>query len=161
MNLSVVLQRIKRRTNHQLWCGSHQFHWFKQALKCIKVWWGFVLKKILEDIKSFLWDHWYSSFEFLVISVLGFKAKVDCCLHTSWPACNGFLRFTSSATPADLLTASTSAEPFLPHVLLEVLVFKTGHCYEVANRDKRLDNYVHGNRNEMLRPPLMNLLDLL
>ena len=31
------------------------------------------------------------------------------CLHTSSPANNGFLRFTSRATPADLLMASSNA----------------------------------------------------
>ena len=43
----------------------------------------------------------------LVTSVIGFKP--------GWipsPACNGFLRFTSSATPADLLVASMVAKPF-------------------------------------------------
>ena len=32
-------------------------------------------------------------------------------------AYDGFLRFTSGATPADLLTTSMAAEPFLVHVL--------------------------------------------
>ena len=31
------------------------------------------------------------------------------CLHALSPACNGFLRFTSGATPADLLAASMAA----------------------------------------------------
>ena len=34
----------------------------------------------------------------------------------SSPTCNGFLRFTSGATPADLTTASMVAEPFLIHI---------------------------------------------
>ena len=34
------------------------------------------------------------------------------CLHASSPVFNGFIRFTSGATPADLLTASIAAEPF-------------------------------------------------
>ena len=38
-------------------------------------------------------------------SVLGFKARVDQSL-ACFVACNGFLRFISGATPADLLTAS-------------------------------------------------------
>ena len=42
-------------------------------------------------------------------SVLAFNARV-CALS---PACNGFLRFTSGATPADLLVVSMTAEPFL------------------------------------------------
>ena len=38
-------------------------------------------------------------------------------MSDSSPACNGFLRFSSGATPADLMTASWAAEPFLIHVL--------------------------------------------
>ena len=34
------------------------------------------------------------------------------CLHASSPVFNGFIRLTSGATPADLLTASIAAEPF-------------------------------------------------
>ena len=35
-------------------------------------------------------------------------------LHALSNVCNGFLRFTSSATPADFLTAGMAAELFLP-----------------------------------------------
>ena len=35
--------------------------------------------------------------------------------HASLPTCNRFLRFTSGATPADLLATSMAAEPFDPH----------------------------------------------
>ena len=42
-----------------------------------------------------------------MISALEFKARMDPHLLTSSPTCNGFLRFTSGATPADLLKAST------------------------------------------------------
>ena len=36
------------------------------------------------------------------------------------PACNGFLRFNSGATPADLLAASMVTEPFLIYVLASI-----------------------------------------
>ena len=35
--------------------------------------------------------------------------------HVSSPVCNGFLRFTSSVTPADPLAASMAAKSFQPH----------------------------------------------
>ena len=43
-----------------------------------------------------------------------------CHLRVSPPACNGFLRFTSGATPADLLAATMTAEPLSIHVLAHV-----------------------------------------
>ena len=62
--------------------------------------------------QSFLWAHWYLSFELLETSALGFKARVDPSFACSPPMCNGFLRFTSSATSADLLMASIAVKPF-------------------------------------------------
>ena len=59
-----------------------------------------------------LCDHWYPCFGLLVTSTLAFKAKVDPLLVCFLPSCNGFLRFTSGATPADLLVVSRAAEPF-------------------------------------------------
>ena len=56
-------------------------------------------------------SHWYPCFGLLVMSVLGFKARVDplaCMLHHLH--CNRILRFTSGVTPADLLAASMAAE---------------------------------------------------
>ena len=44
---------------------------------------------------------------------LGFQSRGGSpCLHALLPAYNGFLRFTSGVTPADLLVLSTVAEPF-------------------------------------------------
>ena len=47
----------------------------------------------------------------LVTSALGFNARVN-------PVHNGFLRFTSGATLANLLTASMAASriPYMPHM---------------------------------------------
>ena len=42
------------------------------------------------------------------------------CLHTFSPVQSGFLRFTSTATLADLLMASMAAEPLLIHILVHV-----------------------------------------
>ena len=59
--------------------------------------------KHLEDMSPFWWWlHWFSK--------LGWICHL-CDLSLAW---NGFLRFTSGATPADLLTASMTAEPFDP-----------------------------------------------
>ena len=46
------------------------------------------------------------------MSALGFKARVDPCLCTFSPLHNGFLRFISGSTPADLLMASMAAGHF-------------------------------------------------
>ena len=64
---------------------------------------------------SFLWGHWYPCFGLLVTSALGFKARVDSL--ACFLACVLFLRFTSGATPANLLTASMAAEPLWPTYL--------------------------------------------
>ena len=64
----------------------------------------------LEDFSPF-WGHYNQGFRLLVMSVLGFKARVY--LSVAWfVACNKFNRFISSATPADLLTASMAAGSF-------------------------------------------------
>ena len=44
------------------------------------------------------------------------------CLNALSPVHNGFLRFTCSVTPADLLVASMAAEPFDPHTCIQALV---------------------------------------
>ena len=73
----------------------------------------------MEDInKSFLWGHWYPCFGLLVMSTLGFKARVSG-LHALSPVHNRFLRFTSVATPADLLVASMAVEPFYPFTCIQ------------------------------------------
>ena len=51
----------------------------------------------------------YPCFGLLGTSALGFQAQVDPHLYAFSPGCNGFLRFTSGATPADFLTASMAA----------------------------------------------------
>ena len=63
---------------------------------------------------SFLWGHRYPCFGLLVTSALGFKARVDSL--ACFLACTLFLRFTSGATPADLLTASMVARR-VPYML--------------------------------------------
>ena len=70
---------------------------------------------------SFLGGHWYPCFGFLVMSLLGFTARVGSALFTF---CRGkcnvhYLRSTSSATLADLL--AVGAQPVLsPHTVAEV-----------------------------------------
>ena len=60
-------------------------------------------------------------FWLLVTSVLGFKTRVDPpYLHAYSPVCNGFLRFTSSVTPADLLAAKLFSIQVFAHI--QVLV---------------------------------------
>ena len=55
-------------------------------------------------------------------SALGFKARVDSHLCALLPACNGFLRLTSGATPADPLAASMAAKLFHPCACIQVLM---------------------------------------
>ena len=71
--------------------------------------------KIFGGHMSFLWGHWYPCFGLLVMSALGFKARVDSL--ACFLACVLFLGFTSGATPADLLMASMAAEPLCPTYL--------------------------------------------
>ena len=68
---------------------------------------------IFRGHKSFLWG--------LVMSALGFKARV---LHlcSLSPVCNGFLRFNSGVTPADILTASMAAKLFHSCYCVQALV---------------------------------------
>ena len=42
-------------------------------------------------------------------------------MHASSPVCYAFLRYTSSATPADLLLAIMAAELFLIHILAQYI----------------------------------------
>ena len=41
-------------------------------------------------------------------------------LHALSPACNGFFRFTSGVTPADLLMASMVVKSFRIHILVHI-----------------------------------------
>ena len=70
--------------------------------------------KFLEDISPFL------VLLVQLMSVQGFRARVDNCLHASLPAYNGFLRFTSDVTTFDLLRASIAAEPLI-HILFQAV----------------------------------------
>ena len=66
--------------------------------------------KIFWGTQFLLWGHWYPCFGLLVTSALGFKARVDHPLLACFvDVHNGFLRFTSGVTPANLLMASMAA----------------------------------------------------
>ena len=67
------------------------------------------LKNNIERQQYFLCCHWNPSFGLLVTSALVSKPGWISRLPASSPARNGFLRFTSGVTPADLLTASMTA----------------------------------------------------
>ena len=67
----------------------------------------FFFKINFEGHKSFLWDHWCPCFGPLVISALGFKARVDPFLLTCV-----ILRFTYCATPADCVEVSMAVKLF-------------------------------------------------
>ena len=54
------------------------------------------------------------------MSGLGLKARIPC-FRASLPAYKRFLRFTSGATPADLLAASVAAEPFHTRTCVQAL----------------------------------------
>ena len=71
----------------------------------------FSFLKILEDIKSFLWGHWYPWSGLLVMFPLGFKARVGSLSLVRCICVKCFLTLTSSATPSNLLMASILAEP--------------------------------------------------
>ena len=80
---------------------------------------NFFFNTFLEDTCPFCGAtddiEWYPCFGLLVMSALGFKARVD--LLACFLALALFLRFTSGATPANLLTASMAAEPLWPTYL--------------------------------------------
>ena len=63
--------------------------------------------KKIEDIKSFLWGHWYPCCGLLVISPLGFKSRVGSLIQVLLEA----YMFTSGATLPNLLMASMAAKP--------------------------------------------------
>ena len=65
-------------------------------------------KKKFGGHESFLCGHRYPCFVFLVMSVLGFKARVDFSF-TCFLACVLVFRFISGATPADCIEVSIAA----------------------------------------------------
>ena len=68
---------------------------------------------------------------------LCFKARVDSLAYILSPAYNGFLRFTSGVTPADLLAASMAAEPFHSPTCVQVFMgFKSRIKCASASCDK-------------------------
>ena len=63
-----------------------------------------------QDIRAF----GVPAFVLQVTSAMGFKARIGTvCLGALLPVCNGFLRFTSGAQPADNLATSMAANPLL------------------------------------------------
>ena len=64
---------------------------------------SFFFQRIFGGLKSFLWGHWYPCFRLLVTSALGFKTRVDLSL-AFFPSSYASLKFTSGATPVNLLT---------------------------------------------------------
>ena len=74
--------------------------------------------KFLEDISPFCRATDTPVFGLLVTSAPGFKARVDpvACMFSS-PPCNGFLRFTSGVTPANLLGEELFCFHFVPKIL--------------------------------------------
>ena len=72
-------------------------------------------KKVFGRTHVLFWGHWYPCFGFLVTSPLGLKARVGSALFPIF--CGGECnvhspRFTSGATLADLLVASSAAGHF-------------------------------------------------
>ena len=85
---------------HYLWHFSQSdFHFF----------W----KKYFGGHKSFSWGHWYPCFGLLVMSALGFKARVDpfCVILTCV-----ILRFTFGVTPIWLYRGQHGNWAFLIHI---------------------------------------------
>ena len=81
------------------------------------------MNKLQIDNTYFLFKFWRTSILFVRPLIPLFWTSDDIChgfqiqdefphQHASSPACNGFLRFTSGVTPADLLAASVVAELF-------------------------------------------------
>ena len=75
------------------------------------------------DPKRFTFRHTLYRFDVLdcyglLVNALGFKARI------LRPGCDGFLRFTSGVTPADLLVASMVAKPFSIHLLAHTVVLE-------------------------------------
>ena len=69
--------------------------------------------KIYRGGQFFLWGTNTPVFGLLMTCALGFKARVDPLAHVLCHLVhNGILRFTSGATPAELLVASMAAKPF-------------------------------------------------
>ena len=65
-----------------------------------------------EQWESFLWGHWYPCFRLLMMSALGFKARMDPSLSCFPTYMQRISQVHSGTTPADLLMANMVAEPF-------------------------------------------------
>ena len=89
----------------------------------------------MEDISLFA-GLLIPSFGLLVTSALISKPGWIPRLHAPSLACNGFLRFTSGATPAELLRTSMADEPFEIHVLEHILTIL--YCILHINRTTKL-----------------------
>ena len=93
------------------------------------MWWHYGLPMHWSFFKNFcwthvhLWGHWYPCFELLMMSPLGFKAKVGSALFALGRGicvtCS--LRFPSGATPLLVYNASIAAS-CLPHMHVSVEV---------------------------------------
>ena len=69
---------------------------------------AFLFLKKFGGHKFFVWDYWYP--ELLVMSPLGFKARVGGLVPTWWRCtCIHSLRSTSGVTPTDLMAARASS----------------------------------------------------
>ena len=74
----------------------------RQLLEAVAddIWEKKFFSKIFVVHKSFLWGHWYPCLDFWWRLPWVSKPGRFPCLHASSPVHNGFLRFTSGATPA-------------------------------------------------------------
>ena len=79
-------------------------------------------------------------FGLLVMSALDFKAREDPSFYASSPACNGFLRFTSGVTPANLLTAEQPSL-FDPHTWTHTSIEVTRTVCSLRHSDCAVQNY--------------------
>ena len=110
------LCRIELTTSSSIWCHllCSDDHECKQLTPtCGERSWNTLFFFKIEEHRCFLWGHCYPWFGLLVKSAQGSKPGWIPHLHVfSLPAYYRFLRFTSGMTPADLLMASMTAEPF-------------------------------------------------
>ena len=96
-----------------VWRGTREISDNHSISPCVGIFPPFYFFKKFGRHKSFLWGNWYPCFGLLVMFPLGFKARVGSCIH----ACRGIyvtcsLRFTSTATAANLLVASMAVKQF-------------------------------------------------
>ena len=67
------------------------------------------------------------------MSALGFEARVDPLLACFVTCMNGFLRFTSGVTPADLLMGSMAAG-HIPHMHVSEIGCQTSYPLDYCDR---------------------------